>query len=319
MHAPDGLVNAPVSATMAAVALVVLGVALRRTGRNLDERRIPLAGLSAAFVFSAQMLNFPIAAGTSGHLIGGALAAVLLGPWLASVVMGVVIFTQALVFSDGGITALGINEFNMAIVTTFGGWSVYLACRRFLPSRGGSVVAATAIAGAASVVLSAVAFSVEWLFGATAPVAFDTVFASMVSVHLLIGVGEAVISGFVIAAILNSRPDLIYRSGDLPVDLADTRIGWRPFAIGSILAIVAITAIAAPFASSQPDGLERTIEATGMNDRDADQAASGVLSDYAIAGVSNPGVSRAVAGVGGAVVCAAVAAGMVRRGRTAKS
>lgn len=315
MHAPDGLVDAPVSAIMAVISVALLAIAVRRSGRDLNDRQIPLAGLTAAFVFAAQMVNFPVAAGTSGHLVGGALTAVLLGPWLAAVVIGVVVFTQALVFSDGGITALGINLFNMAIVTTFGGWAVYLWCRRLLPRRAGGVIAGTGLAAAASIVLSAVAFSVEWLFGATAPVSFDTVFASMVGIHLLIGIGEAVISGFAIATVLTARPDLIYQSDHSSVDLADRRLGWRPFAIASILAIVAIAAVGTPLASARPDGLETTIEATGIDPGNAN--ASGLLSDYAIDGVPNPMASRIIAALGGTAVCGAVAVGMMRARRTA--
>lgn len=210
MHAPDGFLNAGTAAATGVVSLGVLAATLRNIGTTLKERQAPLAGVVAAFVFAAQMFNFPVAAGTSGHLLGGALAAVLLGPALGSVVVTVVVVVQALVFADGGLTALGYNIINMAIVTAFGGYGAYWLFRKMMPANRGGIIGATGLAAGVSVVLSAMAFSLEWLFGATAPVAFDKVFGAMVSFHALIGIGEGVISALAVSAVLAARPDLVY-------------------------------------------------------------------------------------------------------------
>src|SRR5690606_3559392 len=151
----------------------------------------------------------PVASGTTGHLLGGALAAVLLGPRLGTLAVTAVVVVQAVLFADGGLTALGYNVVNMAIVPAFGGWALFNLVRRAVPATGAGVVAATGLAAAGSVVLSAVAFSFEWLGGASTDVAFGEVFASMVGVHALIGVGEGIISALAVAAVLASRPDLV--------------------------------------------------------------------------------------------------------------
>ncbi len=209
MHAPDGFLEAPVALVTAVIALVFVALALRVSGRELGDRQVPLAGIAAAFIFAAQMFNFPVAAGTTGHLMGGALAAILLGPWVGSLVVTVVVVVQALLFADGGLTALGYNVINMATVTAFGGWAVFRLLCRVMPRNAAGVMGATAIAALVSVVLSAAAFSVQWLFGASAEVPFDTVFGAMVGVHVLIGVGEAIISALAVGAVLAARPDLV--------------------------------------------------------------------------------------------------------------
>ncbi|HSM44165.1 MAG TPA: energy-coupling factor ABC transporter permease, partial [Acidimicrobiia bacterium] len=182
LHAPDGFLDAGTAVATAAISVVVVGFALRQSSAQLKEKAIPLAGITAAFVFAAQMFNFPVAAGTTGHLIGGALAAILLGPSVGVVVVTIVVVVQALAFADGGLTALGYNVVNMAIIPTYGGYAVFRVFRRWLPDNTGGVVGATGVAAWVSVVMAAVGFSVQWLFGATAPVAFDDVFGAMVGV-----------------------------------------------------------------------------------------------------------------------------------------
>ena len=215
MHAPDGFLNVGTAAATAAISVGVVGLSLRHSRAQLGERQTPIAGLTGSFVFAAQMVTFPVAAGTSGHLLGGLLAAVLLGPATGTLVVATVILLQALVFADGGVTALGYNVLNMAVITSYGGYAIYLGFRRLLPRNSSGVVMAGGLAGAASVVLGAMAFSLEWLFGATAPVSFDTVFGSMVGVHVLIGIGEGLITAATLAAILGVRPDLVHGAGDL--------------------------------------------------------------------------------------------------------
>ncbi len=221
MHIPDGFIDGTTSAGAAVVAAGGLGATLRRAGEVLDERRVPLAGLVAAFVFAVQMLNFPVVSGTSGHLLGGALAAVLVGPAVGAVCVTVVLAVQALLFADGGLSALGLNVLNMALVTAFVGYAVFLLARRVMSRTPSSVVAAAGIAAAVSVVLSALAFTLEYAVGGTGTASVPTVAGAMVGVHVLVGVGEGVITALVVGAVLATRPDLIWGARDLAIDQAD--------------------------------------------------------------------------------------------------
>jgi cobalt/nickel transport system permease protein len=221
MHIPDGFIDGTTSAGVAVVAAGGLGATLRRAGEVLDERRVPLAGLVAAFVFAVQMLNFPVASGTSGHLLGGALAAVLVGPAVGAVCVTVVLAVQALLFADGGLSALGLNVLNMALVTAFGGYAVFVLMRRVVSRTPSSVVAVAGVAAAVSVVLSALAFTLEYALGGTGTASVATVAGAMVGVHVVIGVGEGVITALVVGAVLATRPDLVWGARDLAIDQAN--------------------------------------------------------------------------------------------------
>ena len=218
MHIPDGFINAPTSLAAGAVAAGGVGVSLRRAAQTLQERQAPLAGLVAAYIFAVQMLNFPVAAGTSGHLLGGVLAAVLVGPWAGCICVAVVLVVQSL-FADGGLTALGLNITNMAVVGVFGGWAVFRLLRRVLPATKPSVVVSAGIAAGVSVVLAASAFVVEYTIGGTGGVPIGTVLAAMVGVHTLIGIGEGVITALTVGVVLGVRPDLVYGASDLQAPL----------------------------------------------------------------------------------------------------
>jgi cobalt/nickel transport system permease protein len=224
VHIPDGFINATTSVGAGAVAAGGIGVSLRRAAQTLQERQAPLAGLVAAYIFAVQMLNFPVAAGTSGHLLGGVLAAVLVGPWAGAICVAVVLVVQSL-FADGGLTALGLNITNMAVVGVFGGWAVFWLLRRALPATRTSVVAASGIAAGISVVLAAAAFVVEFAIGGTGGAPVGTVLAAMVGVHTLIGIGEGVITALTVGAVLRVRPDLVHGAADLQTPLA---VGTRP-------------------------------------------------------------------------------------------
>jgi cobalt/nickel transport system permease protein len=215
MHIPDGFIDGTTSAGAAVVAAGGLGASVRRAGEVLDERRVPLAGLVAAFVFAVQMLNFPVASGTSGHLLGGALAAILVGPAVGAVCVSVVLAVQALLFADGGLSALGLNVINMALVTAFGGYAVFVLARRLLPRAPSSVAVASGVAAAISVLLSALAFTVEYALGGTGTASVTTVAGAMMGVHALIGIGEGVITGLVVGAVLSTRPDLVWGAREL--------------------------------------------------------------------------------------------------------
>ena len=210
MHVPDGFIDATTSLATGAVAVAGVTLALRGARRELDDRTAPMAGLVATFVFAGQMMNFPVGAGTSGHLLGGTLAAVLAGPWTAVLAITVVLLVQALFMADGGITALGTNVTLMALVAVVVGWLVFRGVRAVLPRRTTSVAPAAAVAAFVSVPVVALAFTAIYAVGGTAPVALDTVLAAMLTWHLVIGLGEAAITGLVVASVVAVRPDLVY-------------------------------------------------------------------------------------------------------------
>lgn len=210
MHVPDGFINAPVSAVAGVIAIGGVAVCLRGARRELDERTAPLAGLVAAFVFALQMLNFPVALGTSGHLLGGTLAAVLVGPYTGALCVAVVLLVQALFFADGGLTALGINITVMAMVTTVVGYGLVVLIRRVLPSRPSSVVPAAFVGALVSVPVAAAAFTVFYAIGGTTGLPILGVLGAVVGVHVLIGIGEALITSLVVGSVIAVRPDLVY-------------------------------------------------------------------------------------------------------------
>ena len=209
MHVPDGFIDAPTSIATGVIAAVGIAVCLRGARKELDERTAPMAGLVASFVFAAQMINFPVAAGTSGHLLGGALGAVLVGPYTGALCVAVVLMIQALFFADGGLTALGTNIVDMALVTTVVAFVVVKLLLAVLPKTRGSVVGAAFVAALVSVPVSAVVFTLVYAVGGTASVPIGTVLAAMVGVHVLIGIGEAVITAATVASVLAVRPDLV--------------------------------------------------------------------------------------------------------------
>jgi cobalt/nickel transport system permease protein len=209
MHVPDGFLDAPTSIATGAVAVAGVAIALRKARTELDDRTAPMAGLVAAFVFAGQMMNFPVGAGTSGHLLGGALAAVLVGPWTGALCISVVLLVQSLFMADGGVTALGTNVVLMALVGAGVGYLVFRAVLAVLPKRLSSVPPAAAVGAFVSVPVAAVAFTLLFAIGGNAPVDTGKVLAAMVGWHVLIGIGEAIVTGLVVAAVLAARPDLV--------------------------------------------------------------------------------------------------------------
>lgn len=214
MHIPDGFIDAPTSLAFGAASAVGVAVAVRAARRSLDTRAAPLAGLTAVFVFAAQMINFPVAAGTSGHLMGGALAAVLVGPAAGVLALTVVLVIQAFLFADGGLSAIGLNVANIALLVTVASWVAFTALRAVLPKSRSSVVVAATIAAFVSVPVSSLGFVLQYAIGGTGTAPVGTVLWSVLSVHVLIGVGEAVITGIVVSSVMASRSDLV--------------TGWRP-------------------------------------------------------------------------------------------
>ena len=207
MHIPDGFLSPEVAAVTGVAAAGAVTYGARRANATLDERRVPLLGVTAAFVFAAQMLNFPVAGGTSGHFLGAALAALLLTPSIACLVMAVVLTTQAFLFADGGVTALGANILNMGVVGALVVGSLMLAARRVLPHSRTTFLGIAGVGAWLAVMAGALAASVELAASGTVPL--GTVLPAMLGVHALIGVGEAVVTVAAVAAVLSARPDLI--------------------------------------------------------------------------------------------------------------
>ena len=208
LHIPDGFLSGGVAAGAAVIAFAAVAYGLRVADRDLDEARVPLLGVIAAFVFAAQMLNFPVAGGTSGHFLGATLAAVLLGPWIACVVMAVVLAVQALAFADGGVTALGANVLNMGVLGALLAGFAIAGATRLLPDTRGALLGAVAVVSWLAVMAGAAATSVQLALSDTLPL--GTSLPPMLGVHALIGIGEAAITVAAVGAVLTSRPDLIH-------------------------------------------------------------------------------------------------------------
>jgi cobalamin biosynthesis protein CbiM len=210
MHSPDGFIDLPTSAVVGLLAVGGTAIALKKAKNELDDRTAPMAGLTAVFIFAVQMLNFPVAAGTSGHLLGGALATVLVGPYAASLALTVVLGIQALLFADGGLSALGLNIFNMSILGVATSYLVFIIARKILPKVRGSIPLAAGIAAFISVPVAATGFAIQYAIGGTGTAPASTVFAAMFGTHVLIGIGEAVITVLTVSAIMATRSDLVY-------------------------------------------------------------------------------------------------------------
>jgi cobalt/nickel transport system permease protein len=307
MHIPDGFLSVPVAVVGWLITAVIVGLALRQTREQLGERQIPLMGILAAFIFAAQMINFPVAGGTSGHLIGGTLAAILLGPWAAVPVMTSVVAVQALLFQDGGLLALGFNVFNMGILAPFVGYAVYDVVRKTLGSAQHALLVGAAVGAWVSVELAATAASLQLAVSGTSPL--DVALPAMAGVHALIGIGEALITVGALAFIRQARPDLL----GAPVKAAARGSGW--IAAGLVIAL-AITFVS-PLADSDPDGLERVAEDKAFIE-EAEDAPYEILPDYTVPGIDNEAVTTILAGIAGVLIVAGIGYGVARaNGRTA--
>jgi cobalt/nickel transport system permease protein len=210
MHIPDGFIDLRTSAAFAAVSAVAVAGAVKGARKQLSEQSAPLAGLTAVFIFAVQMLNFPVAAGTSGHLIGAALAMVLVGPYAATLALVVVLIIQAFLFADGGLTALGLSVFNMAVLSVWVSFGTFVILKKILPKTKTFLVFATFVSALISVPAAALGFVAQYALGANATFSVGTVLNAMVGTHIIIGIGEAVITALTVSAVLASRSDLVY-------------------------------------------------------------------------------------------------------------
>ncbi len=346
MHVPDGFLDAATSLATGAVAVGTVGLALRRSEREIAESGPALPGLTAAFVFAVQMVNFPVGAGTSGHLLGGALAAVLVGPWTAVLVMSTVLIVQALLFADGGLTALGTNVTLMAVVATAVGYLVTRAALAALPRRPRSVVPAAGLGAFLSVPVAALAFTGLYAVGGTVPLPLVSLATGMVGWHLLIGLGEAAITAAIVGSVVAIRPDLVHAARHLgpvavlvgadgrpltPSDppthdgapaptggLAPLRPGRGTLATG-LLSALTVGGVVSLAASAHPDGLESVAGALGLEAAAQDSAAAaGPLADYGVAGLQGA-LSAGAAGVIGVLVTVAVGVATARVSRLRRS
>ncbi|MGW5422326.1 energy-coupling factor ABC transporter permease [Streptomyces sp. NPDC003943] len=351
MHVPDGFINAPVSAAAGVAAAVAVAVSLRGARKELGgtsgagghggERTAPLAGLVAAFIFAVQMLNFPVAAGTSGHLLGGALAAILVGPYTGVLCVAVVLLMQGVLFADGGLTALGVNITDMSVVTVVVAYAVFRGLVLVLPRSRRSVTVASFLAALVSVPAAAVAFTAFYAIGGTTDVPIGKVATAMVGVHVLIGIGEAVITMLTVGAVIAVRPDLVYGARGLTTplklrvngELVDATPAARPVGLaarsprklwtGGVVTALVLAGFVSFYASASPDGLEKVAADQGIAARAKPHAAAdSPLAGYGVKDVSDARLSGGLAGVIGVGATLAVGTGAfwaVRRRRTAKS
>lgn len=294
MHIPDGFIDAKTAIAAAALSAAGVGTALRQARRHMPRRTVPLMGLAAAFIFAAQMLNFPVGAGTSGHLVGAVLAAVLLGPTAAVIVMTAVLSVQCLLFADGGVSALGANIFNMAIIGSIGGYGIYAAVHRFCGGARGRLMAA-AFASWCSTVLASICCAGELAWSGTVP--WSAGFPAMAGVHMVIGLGEALITAMVIAAVdragFRSQAD----------ELAAPSGGRRELLVFGSLIALGLALFVSPFASPWPDGLEKVAAMLGFGHKaSAQPVLASPFADYRIPGVTSAPAATALAGAVGTVV-----------------
>lgn len=299
LHIPDGFLNVTVSVICWVITVIVIGVAVSRTNKTLGEKQVPLMGIMAAFIFAAQMINFPIAGGTSGHLLGGALAAIVLGPWAGMLVMTAVIAVQGLLFQDGGLLVMGANIFNMGLLTAAIGYGLY---RSVMNKSTATKLAVAGVAAWLSVMAGALATALQlWLSGTSS---LQAVTITMLSVHALIGIGEALITVAALSFIFRTRPDLL---GEGSVS-AESGRGW--IIAGVVISLIVI--LLSPLASANPDGLERV--ATDLGFIDAGQAAPfKIIADYTVPFLGKTPLSTILAGILGAFIVIGI---VVATGRT---
>ena len=295
MHIPDGFLDAKTAITTGALSLTGLSAALRHAGRHLQSRKIPLIGLAASFIFVAQMLNFPVASGTSGHLLGSTLVAVLLGPSAAIIVMSCVLIVQSLIFSDGGILALGANIFNMAIVAPLCGYAIYKGLRVFLRGEQGRLVA-VGVASWFATVVAAIFCAGELAWSGT--VSWSSAFPAMAGVHMLTGLGEATISILVIAAIGSTRPELLDETSEGSDVIGNRGLNF----LYAGLLVIGLLLLVAPHASQMPDGLEKVAAALGFSHKEfVEPLVSAPLKEYQVPGIRSSSAATMIAGLIGAV------------------
>jgi cobalt/nickel transport system permease protein len=303
MHIPDGFLSVLVSVIFWIISVVTIGIALKKTGHLLGERQVPLMGVLAAAIFAGQMLNFSVTGGTSGHLLGAAIATILLGPWPAVLVMTCVVSVQALLFQDGGLLALGANIFNMAIVGVFVSYAVNTLSKKLIKN----IFVSGFLTAWSSIFIASLACALELAISGTSPA--NIAVPAMAAIHALIGIGEGLITVGAMALIYASRKDLLVADRSSSGSDKGILIG------GSILALA--LAIFSPLASSHPDGLEWVAEQKGFLEVARDSFYT-IIPDYTMPGISNSALATIVAGVIGVVVVFGISFGIAHAEKRAK-
>ena len=310
MHIPDGFLSVLVSVVFWALSILAIGYSLRRLGKDMDERQVPMMGVLAAAIFAGQMLNFAVAGGTSGHLLGATLATVLLGPWAAVLVMTCVVGIQALVFQDGGLLAMGANIFNMGVIGVFVAYTVYQTVQKLARGKSWGIFVGGFAAAWLSIVIAALAAALQLALSGTSPA--NIAVPAMAGIHAIIGIGEGLITLGALAFIAATRPDLVKKR---ETGAAQGKLVWI---VGLVIAL--FLAIASPLASSHPDGLEWVAEQKGYLDA-AQGSVYQILPDYLFPGVKNESLATILAGIFGIILAFGVALGVAysRRKRQMKA
>lgn len=291
MHIPDGFLSTTVSLLLWAFSIFAVAYALRRVSQELDERRVPMMGVLAAAIFAGQMLNFTVAGGTSGHLMGAAIATILLGPWAATLVLTCVVGVQALIFQDGGLLALGANIFNMGVIGVAVAYMVFRSARRLTGERPWGLLVSGFLAAWFSIEASALAVALQLALSGTSPA--DIAILAMGGIHALIGIGEGLITVGALAFLRAARSDLL-AAGE--ARMAQGRLVW----ISGLLIALAL-AVASPLASAHPDGLEWVAQQKGFLNL-ARGPLYRLIPDYTFPGISNSAVATIVAGLLGTLL-----------------
>jgi len=308
MHIPDGFLSVFVSIIFWILSILLIIKALRKTNQLLQDRQVPLMGVLAAAIFAGQMLNFTVIGGTSGHLLGAALATILLGPWPAVVVMTSVVSMQALIFQDGGLLALGANIFNMAIIGVFVSYSVYNIIFKIIGRKRLGITISGFLAAWSSILIASLACALQLTISGTSPA--NIVIPAMAGIHALIGIGEGLITSGALMFILAARKDLLNSKEERPSSNKGVLIG------GSVLTLILV--VLSPLASSHPDGLEWVAEKSGFM-LFAKDTFFELIPDYTFPGINNPAFATIVAGVIGAVIVFVVVFGLSNRKKAAQS
>lgn len=296
MHIPDGFLSIPVAIILWILSIALIAIAFRRVSADLGEREVPVMGVLAAAIFAGQMLNFSVTGGTSGHLLGAALATILLGPWASILVLTCVVGIQALIFQDGGLVVLGANIFNMAIVGSFVAYAVVRLFQRLSGGRRWGIIGGSFAAGWASIFIAALACALELALSGTSPA--NIAIPAMGGIHALIGIGEGLITLGAVTLVLAARPDLL-KSGQ-----EHARATVWVWVTGGLITLV--LAVLSPLASSHPDGLEWVAEQAGFLEKAREPGLS-IIPDYTFPGISNEAVATILAGIVGSLLVLAVA------------
>ena len=292
MHVPDGFINAQVSVATGVISLGTLWAYIRNAKNLVADKLIALTGMMSALIFVLQMINFPIAAGTSGHLLGGALAVIVLGPSLGIICISIVVVIQSLLFADGGLSALGVNVLNMAIITSLTGWLTITFWKKLFGDSQFTLISGSVIAGLLSVVFSSIAFVMEYAIGGTVSVPLGSVLIAMISTHLFIGLGEGVITALIISLLLRVRSDLVY------ANTKKNKSNNLSTSYGIFIVLILSLTLITPYASSSPDGLESVASNFGFEETDGVVL---LLEDYGISSVNNNFVSTILSALLGIV------------------